>query len=72
MLGDLAETFGRRFRRPGLAVDVAALQAENQVLKQQLGAAQSELANLWSNYNELSAWSTEAAAVLRKAGLIKT
>lgn len=72
VLGDAAEAFGRRFSRPAApAVDVNALLAENELLRQQLAATQADLANLRGIYSRLDAWATQASRTLRECGLIK-
>ena len=72
VLGDAAAAFGLRLFRSGTSdADVNALLAENEVLRQQLGATQAELAVLRTKYNELDAWATRTSDLLIRKGLIK-
>lgn len=70
-LGDFGKALQRRFRPAAPAVDVSALIAENEMLRQQLAATQADLSNLQGIYNRLDVWATQASRTLRECGLIK-
>ncbi|USQ74279.1 hypothetical protein NF552_23200 (plasmid) [Roseomonas mucosa] len=70
VMGDFAESLARRFQPQVPTVDVNALLAENQALRQQLKATRSALAEYEFNYAELKKWAREAEAKLREAGLL--
>ena len=69
------EDFGRSLRRrvqpSAPTVDVSALIAENEMLRQQLASTQADLSNLQGIYNRLDLWATQASRTLRECGLIK-
>ncbi|WP_424138915.1 hypothetical protein [Roseomonas chloroacetimidivorans] len=70
VMDEFARTLNRRFRPQAPTVDVNALLAENQALRQQLKATQSALTDYEFNYAELKKWAREAEAKLREAGLL--
>ena len=70
-LADFGEALQRRFRPATPAIDVNALIAENEMLRQQLAATQAELSNLRGIYSRLDVWATQASHTLRKSGLIQ-
>ncbi len=70
-LGDFGSALQRRFRPAAPTVDVDALIAENEMLRQQLAATQADLSNLQGIYSRLDLWATQASQTLRKCGLIQ-
>lgn len=71
IMENLATSFRNRFQPEPPRVDVNALLAENQMLRQQLAATRSGLTTLRKSYDELFAWAGKASALLREAGFIK-
>lgn len=71
-LEDFGTALRRRFRPATPTVDVHALIAENELLRQQLAATQADLADLRGIYSRLDAWANQASQTLRKCGLIQS
>ncbi|RYF22905.1 MAG: hypothetical protein EOO77_03145 [Oxalobacteraceae bacterium] len=69
-LQDFGKALQRRFRPAAPTVDVNALMAENEMLRQQLADSQADLRELEGIYSRLKAWGTQASQVLDHYGLI--
>ena len=70
-LEDFGTALRRRFRPATPTVDVHALIAENELLRQQLAATQADLSELEGIYSRLKAWGIQASKVLSEHGLIE-
>lgn len=71
-LQDFGKALRRRFRPAAPTVDVDALMAENEMLRQQLATTQAHLSDLLGIYSRLDIWATEAARALHEHGLIQS
>ena len=70
-LGDFGRALQRRFRPVSPAVDVSALIAENEMLRQELAATQASFNILQGNHTRLKAWATQASQALDEHGLLE-
>lgn len=70
-LQDFAKALRRRFRPATPTVDVNALMAEIEMLRQQLADSQAAFSILQGNHTRLKAWATQASQRLDELGFLE-
>jgi hypothetical protein len=71
VMANFGRSLQRRLRPAAPVVDVDALLAENQMLRDQLASTQADLHRLQGIYDRLNAWATQASQFMRERGLIR-
>jgi hypothetical protein len=71
VMANFGRSLQRRLRPAAPVVDVDALLAENQMLRDQLASTRADLDTVRGIYGRLHAWATQASVLMREHGLIK-